>query len=332
MATNLQPNDPPAPANPAGSHWPGPGAPLEGAFAEAAALPLRLTKGLGRLLVLSPIALVIALLAAVGWWYEHDAHLRQAGELRELKKETEAQVAKLQTDADAATRQANQVNAQQVRDLEAQRDSLEKNADTLRQQLALLGEEARSQVEQVATLPAPEVAQNVANALGLSPNDLGSADVGSRTGTTQGPQSVQTGTPITAPGTKSGSTPGTAPTSAGAAAAGANPSYQLTEEGLRKVDTALVQLDSCQKQAAVRDQEATNCQQQATTDQAIIAAQRSSIDHLNAALGDKEQILAREQQSNKEQMKILRGTWTERTVRVAEHVAIGVAIGFAIRH
>ena len=315
----------PAPA--AGSHFAGLGSPLEGAFAEAAALPLRVTRGLGKLLLLSLIALVIALLAAVGWWYEHDAHLRQADELRELKKETEAQVAKLQGDAEAAMRQANQTNAQQVRDLEAQRESLERNAETLRQQLALLGEQERSQVEQVATLPAPEVAHSVASALGLNPNDLGSADGGSRT-QTPGPQSAPSGAPTAAPSTAPGSGEAALPQGAGAT----QPPYQLSEQGLRKIDTALVQLDSCQKQAAVRDQEVTNCQQQATTDQAIIAAQRSSIDHLNAALGDKDQILAREQQSNKEQMKIVRGTWTQRSVRVAEHVAIGVAIGLVLRH
>ncbi len=369
MATHLQSNDPKAPANPANPIRPGgmtgtvgaahsggagpgaepgaePGAgpgtgsaagasgaglggPLEQAFAEAATLPLRVTRGLGKLLLLSPIALVIALLAVVGWWYEHDAHQRQAGELSQLKKETEAQVAKLQADAEAATRQADQINARQISDLEAQRDSLERSAQTLRQQLALLGEKERSQVEQVATLPAPEVAHSVASALGLGPHDLGTADAGSRMGT-PGPQSVQAAAAIA----KGGTTPGTAPGSAEAIVpqGGTNSSYQLSDQALRKIDTALVELDSCQKQAAVRDQEAVNCQQQATASQAIIAEQKVSIDKLNAALSDKDQILAREQQSTKEQMKIVRGTFAERTIRVAEHVAIGVAVGLAIRH
>jgi uncharacterized protein HemX len=343
MATNPQPHDPTAPANPApahsvvgatpsggagaaaGNYWAGLGLPLEQSFAEAATLPLRVTRGLGKLLLLSPLALVIALLAAVGWWYEHDAHQRQAGELSELKKETEAQVAKLQADAEAATRQANQVNAQQISDLQSQRDSLERSAETLRQELALLGEKERSQVEQVATLPAPEVAHSVASALGLGPHDLGTVDAGSRMGT-PGPQSASAGAPITTTGTAPGST------GAGVAPDGTNSSYQLTEQGLRKIDTALVELDSCQKQATVRDQEAANCQQQATANQAIIAEQKASIDKLNAALSDKDQILARQQEATKEQMKIVRGTWTERTLRVAEHVAIGVAVGLAIRH
>jgi hypothetical protein len=306
----------------AGSHWPGHvglGPALEGVLAELANLSLRVTKALGKLLLLSPLVLLIALLAVVAWWYEHDAHFKQASELAELKKETEVQVAKLRVDAETATRQANQINAQQIRDLEAQRSNLERNAETLRQQLALLGERERSQVEQVATLPAPEVAHSVASALGLSPNDLGTADAGSRT-ETPGPQSAPAGTPSAAPG------------SVGAVAAGANPPYELSEQGLRRIDTALVQLDSCRKQAAVRDQEVTNCQQQAATSQNIIAEQKASIDKLNTALADKDQILAREQQSNKEQMRIVRGSWPQRTLRVAEHVAIGVAIGLAIRH
>jgi len=325
MATNPQPSDPTAPGAGPGigpavdAHGAGLGLPLDQAFAEAGTLSLRVTKGLGKLLLLSPILLTVALLAALGWWYEHDAHQRQAGELSELKKETEALVAKLQADADAATRQANQINAQQISDLEAQRASLEKSAETLRQQLVLLGEKERSQVEQVATLPAPEVAKSVATALGLGPQDLGTVDAGSRT-ETPGPQSALAGVPITAPGSK------------GAVVAGASPSYQLSDQALRKIDTALVELDSCQTQAAVRDQEATNCQRQATTNQAIIAEQKASIDKLNAALSDKDQILAREQQSNKEQMSLVRGTWTSRTLRVAEHVAIGVAVGLAIRH
>ena len=297
---------------------------LDAALAEAAALPLRLTKGLAKLLLLSPLALIIALLAAVGWWYERDAHQRQAGELTELKKETQAQVSKLQAAAEAATRQANQTNAQQIRDLEAQRDSLERNAETLQQQLALLGDKERSQVEQVATLPAPEVAHDVATALGLGPHDLGTADAGSRTET--GPQSVASGSPAAA-----GATAGSALASGGAGA-NASPAYQVSEQGLQKMDTALIELQSCQKQAVIRDQQATNCQQQQAASQAIISQQKDSIDKLNTALADKDQILAREQQSEKEEMKMVRGTFTGRALKVAEHVAVGVAIGLALHH
>jgi len=375
MATLTQPNDPsasgspatatPRTGSPAGAHAAGSASPFEAAIAEAAALPLLIARGLGKLLLLSPLAIVIALLAVVGWWYEHGAHLRQADELRDLKKQTEAQVSKLQADAEAATRQANQTNAQQIIDLEAQRNSLEKNAETLRQQLALLGEEERSQVEQVATLPAPEVAHNVANALGLGPNDLGAAGAGSRVETT-GPQSASTqgtgdrgqgtgdrgqGTGNTGQGTGNrgqgtgnrgqgtgdrgqGTGDRGQETALGAdrGAASSDPTYELSDEGMRKINTALVELDSCHKQAAIRDQEVSNCQQQAAANQAIIAEQKASIDKLNSALADKDQILAREQQSSKEQMKIVRGTFVERAVHVAEHVAFGVAIGIAIRH
>ena len=354
MATLTQPNDPsasgspatatPRTGSPAGAHAAGSASPFEAAIAEAAALPLLIARGLGKLLLLSPLAIVIALLAVVGWWYEHGAHLRQADELRDLKKQTEAQVSKLQADAEAATRQANQTNAQQIIDLEAQRNSLEKNAETLRQQLALLGEEERSQVEQVATLPAPEVAHNVANALGLGPNDLGAAGAGSRVETT-GPQSASTqGTGDRGQGTGNrgqgtgdrgqGTGDRGQETALGAdrGAASSDPTYELSDEGMRKINTALVELDSCHKQAAIRDQEVSNCQQQAAANQAIIAEQKASIDKLNSALADKDQILAREQQSSKEQMKIVRGTFVERAVHVAEHVAFGVAIGIAIRH
>jgi len=322
VSDQLRPGGADPSAVPQGGPPRGTAVPLDGVeahFAEAAGL----VKGLGKLLMLSPLVLAAGLLAGLGWWYEHDAHLRQAGELQELKKQTQTEVTKLQADADAATRDANQQRAQQILALQAQRDKLAKDAATLEQQIALLRGRERSQVEQIASLPAPVLAGQVASQLGLGPEDLGTVDGGASAGAIRAPGSTpQSPSPAPSGGTGAATT----------GLAGSTPTYRLSEQGLRKIDTALVQLDSCQKQVAVRDQEATNCQQQTGAASAIISQQKGALDKLNAALADKDQILAREEQSHKEELKIVRGTWTQRVVRVAEHVAIGVAIGVALKH
>src|SRR2546427_1209120 len=92
---------------------------------EAAVLGRALTKALAGLpaalaeiVTLSPVALGIALIALGAWWYEHGAHLRQAGELHELKQQTAANISQLRAQAAAAVREANHGRAQRIVELE----------------------------------------------------------------------------------------------------------------------------------------------------------------------------------------------------------------------
>src|SRR5438876_10303687 len=58
-----------------------------------------LPAALGEIMTLSPIALGIALIALGAWWYEHGAHLKQAGELHELEKQTAGNISQLRARA-----------------------------------------------------------------------------------------------------------------------------------------------------------------------------------------------------------------------------------------
>ena len=263
-----------------------------------------LPAALGEVVTLSPFALGIALIALVAWWYEHGAHLKQAGELHELEKQTAGNISQLQAQAAAAVREANQGRARQIVELEMARQKTERDAATLHQRLAALQADQQAQAQKVAALPTPEVARRLAARLGLGPGDLETREpgVGSR---------------------ESGPTPDSRlPT----------PGFSLSDAALRQVETALVELDGCKQQAQVRDNLLGNCNQQAASSASIIDQQKASLVSLNQALADKDRILAASDRRQKAELKIARGAFSQRLARTLEHVAIGVAIGLAVRH
>ncbi len=254
------------------------------------------------LLLLPPLALGAGLISLAAWWYEHGAHVRQAAELHQLKKQADANVSQLQAQAEAAIREANQQHAREIRDLESRRRTLEQEAEGLRQRLVLLQREEHAQVEQVATLPTPELVNRVATRLGLRTEEMGTRGQGSGVGET----------PLV-PGRQS-----PAP-------------FALSENALRKVETALVELDACKEQSTVGGQQLNNCKDQMAADAAIMDQQKASLEKLNEALADKDEILARREAEQRAELKVIRGSWHSRLVRTLEHVGIGVAIGVAIR-
>ena len=107
--------------------------------------------------------------------------------------------------------------------------------------------------------------------------------------------------------------------------------FTLSEPALRKMSGALDQLDSCRAESALRDGLVSNCQAQTKTSAAIIDQQRASLTSLNQALADKDQIITKRDQEHQTELKIARGTFMGRVVRTLEHVAIGVAIGYALK-
>src|SRR2546426_2786754 len=278
---------------------------------EAAVLGRALTKALAGLpaalaeiVTLSPVALGIALIALGAWWYEHGAPLKQAGELHELKQQTAANISQLRGQAAAAVREANQGRARQIVEVEMARQKSERDAATLHQHLLALQADQQAQARKVAALPTPEVAHRVAARLGLGPGDVETR--GSGFGIRE-----------------SGPTPDfRLPT----------PGFSVSETALRKVETALVELDGCKQQAQIEDSLIGNCKQQAASSASIIDQQKASLLGLNQALADKDRILAASQQQAKGELKMARGTLTQRVVHTLEHVAIGVAIGLAVRH
>ncbi len=297
---------------------------------------LEIPKALGLLAALSPLALLAGLLALGFWWFEHNAQVRRDAQLEQVQKQTEAQVSDLQKSAAQAIRSAAQ-GSQRIAQLDTERQKLERDATDLRRRLAVLQGEEQAKVAQVAALSAPDVAKQVATRLGLGPEDLGISGAGPDAKLPPGAARLAGGaaasTASTLPaqsaqGSDSSLPPGGTPPPELPSAF----SFELTPAALRRVDAALVQLDGCQQQATVRDQQISVCQQQAVAQNAIIGQQKSSIADLNTAVADKDKIMAVREAAYSHELKAARGTWSSRLVRTLEHVAIGVAIGVAVVH
>jgi len=111
---------------------------------------------------------------------------------------------------------------------------------------------------------------------------------------------------------------------------GSGVALALTASGARKVETALVELNACRAENAIERQQISNGQSRAQADDATISRLNNSVASLNQALDAKDQILTRQQNECKAELRAARGTFLGRVARLTEHVAIGVAMGVAI--
>ena len=286
----------------------------------------------------SNISFPAVALGAVGllagfMWMEHNAHLRSEGALKEIQKQTEAEVSTLRSQADSAARDANQNNARASSELQASRRLLQRQSQELGQKLDGLAAEEKSRVQQVAALPAAEIWKRLSSQLGpggvtqaesgVSSQESGKGKSESRNqnggirGAVEASQSkIQNLKSQIPPSDSCLLTP---------------EPCSLTEAGVRQVETALVELDSCREQSSVQSAQSSNCRKEAAAEAAMVEQQKSSIAQLNLALGDKDQILAKRETEFKAEIKAARGTLLARIERVVTHVAIGVAIGMAVR-
>jgi len=98
----------------------------------------------------------------------------------------------------------------------------------------------------------------------------------------------------------------------------------------RKVAAAVVNLDACRSESNIEQQQFSNCQARAQADEAAIERLKSSVASLNDAIAARDKILAQQSAECKAELRAARGTFLGRLARTAEHVAIGVAMGFAI--
>jgi hypothetical protein len=105
----------------------------------------------------------------------------------------------------------------------------------------------------------------------------------------------------------------------------------LSDEDARKVETTFIDLDSCRQQTQVIGQQVSNCEQQSKLNSAIIDQQSSTITKLNAALADKDQVLARSEEAHRAELKAARGTWRSRFYRAVEYCAAGFIAGVLVR-
>jgi multidrug resistance efflux pump len=105
----------------------------------------------------------------------------------------------------------------------------------------------------------------------------------------------------------------------------------LSDQGVRKVETALIELDSCRQQAQVMGRQVSNCEQQAKLDSAAQEQQSGTIAKLEAALADKDQILAQSEAAHRAELEAARGTWRRRLLHAVEIFAGGFIAGVLVR-
>ena len=314
----------------------------------------RLSQALWQRFLFLPLAASGALILIVlAWSCERRARFRQALEAEQGKKQAAADVAELQAHAAAAMREANQQHAQAVRELESSRQKLAREAEGLRERLESLRHQELARLDEVATLPTTEVVTRVATRLGP-----GGFEASGRT------SAKDSGSEVRASGAREGGPSAGSPRSADAptgelpvvssastekpAAASLNPESRLagaptassaaaprpltlTEQGARQVETAFLELDSCRQQAGLLDQQVQNCRDQAKLSAAMIEQQAAALAKLNAALADKDQILARREAQLQAEIKAARGSWRSRLWRAVQYFAAGVVAGVIMR-
>jgi len=264
----------------------------------------------GRLLLLAGGLLLVGV-----WFHAHDASVRQADRQEQRLQQAAAEVAGLQAQAAAAVREALARQAAAVEALDARRRKLEQEATRLRARLAALQTEERLQVERVAALPTPEVATRVAARLGLETRNSG---FGVRDSGEPNSSSMSV-----APGANA-SVPNSEPRIP-------SPALLLTDQGLRKAETAFLELDACREQAAVKDAQLANCHEAGAANHTALGQMNQSVAELKEAVRLKDEILARREAAHQVELKAARGSRGRRFLRALEYVALGVAVGAVVR-
>jgi hypothetical protein len=284
----------------------------------------------------------------LAWSCEHQARRRDMLVAKQVKKQAAQEISRLQQQAAGALRDAQQ-SAQAVRELEAQRQKLVREAEGLRQSLESLRKEELAHTNEVATLPTSEVVSRVASRLqeqGTGNREQGTGQQeqvsGLRLPKRFGPQAGagdQAVNPLTRPALAEESASAGHPLPQGGEGQSipggmgqkSPAALVLSDEGVRKVEIAFVELDSCRQQTQIMGQQVSNCDQQAKLDSAIRDQQSGMIAKLNAALADKDQVLARSEEAHRAELKAVRGTWGSRFRRAAEYFAGGFIAGVLIR-
>ena len=273
---------------------------------------LRLVKGSLRSIPgLPTAALAGVVIMLFAWSCEHQARQRDTWEAKQAKKQAAVEISRLQQQAAGALRDAKQ-SAQAAQELEAERQQLAREAEGLRQSLESLRQQELARVNEVATLPTSEVATRVASRLQEQVSGVGFQVSGQHEEQVTGNREQGTGPAANASGAST-------------------PALVLTDAGVRKVETAFMELDSCRQQAQVMGQQVSNCAQQAKLNSSIQEQQSGTIAQLNAALADKDQVIARSEEAHRAELKAARGTWRKRLLRGAEIFAGGFLAGVLVR-
>jgi uncharacterized protein YoxC len=289
---------------------------------------LSLAPGLLRTIPSLPTAaLAGVVIMFFAWSCEHQARQRDMAEAKQVKKQAAEQISRLEQQAAASLRDAKQ-SAQAVRELEAQRQQLVREAEGLRQSLESLRQQELARANEVATLPTSEVVSRVASRLqepvaGVGAQGSGQQPLNPLTRPALAAENASAGHPLPQGGEGGNNRGGEGQKSPAA--------LVLSDQGVRKVEAALVELDSCRQQTQVMGQQVSNCEQQAKLTSAMQEQQSSTIAKLNAALADKDQILARSEAAHRAELKAARGTWRARLRHAVEIFAGGFIAGVLVR-
>jgi len=271
---------------------------------------LRLAQGLLRIAPGLPAAALAGLVILFfAWSCEHRARQRETAEAQQAKKQAAAQISALQKQAASAVRDA-QLSTQAAKEIEGQRQQLARDADGLRQSLDSLRSQQLTHENELASQTTEEVVKQVTARLQAAQALL---PVPANSAAHPNPQAGVPAPPAVL-----------APQNGQAA-------LVLSDEGARKVENAFVELDSCRQQSEVIAQQMSNCDQRAKLDSALEEQQAGTISKLNAALADKDQILARSEAAHRAELKAVRGTWRTRLYHTVEVFAGGFIAGVLVR-
>jgi len=284
-----------------------------------------LAQGLLRIVPgLSAAALAGVVIMFFAWSCERQARQRDTLQAQQVKKQAAEEISQLRQQAASALRDAQQ-SAQAVRALEAQQQQLVREAEGLRQSLESLRQQELARTDEVATLPTSEVASRVASRLEEQGTGNREQVTGNREQVTGNREQVAgNGEQVSGAGIqRSGPEPG--------ASRASSPALVLSDQGVRKVEAALIELDSCRQQTQLMGQQVTNCEQQSKLDSTMRDQQAATIAKLNAALADKDKILAASEAAHRADLKAARGTWRARFFRAVEYFAGGFIAGVLVR-
>jgi hypothetical protein len=291
---------------------------------------LSLVQGLLRSIPgLPTAALAGVVIMFFAWSCERQARRVDTVQAQQVKKQAAKEISRLQQQVAGALRDAKQ-SAQAVRELEAQRQQLVREAEGLRQSLESLRKQELARADEVATLPTSEVVSRVASR--LQEPVSGVKDQGS------GQQEEQvSGAGFQVSGQRSAGleaqkqlSPATQPLVPNASRP-SSPALELSDQGVRKVETAFIELDSCRQQTQVMGEQVSNCAQQSKLNSAIRDQQTGTIAKLGAALADKDQILAQSEEAHRAELKAARGTWRSHFFRAVQYFAGGFIAGVLVR-
>src|SRR5208337_2466297 len=281
---------------------------------------LSLVQGLLRSIPgLPAAALAGVVIMFFAWSCERQAHRRDVAQAQQVKKQAAEEISCLQQQAASALRDAKQ-SAQAVNELESQRQQLARQAEGLSQSLASLRKQELARADEVATLPTSEVVSRVASRLqeqvsGNREQGTGQEEQGSGVGRQASGQqplnplirpapvgeSAGAGHPLPQGGEGQNNPGGEGQKSPAAGksekqpapdtqhlvpnpSSPSSPALVLSDQGVRKVETAFIELDSCRQQTQVMGQQVSNCEQQVKLNSAITEQQSGAIAKLNAAL------------------------------------------------